>query len=131
MQATPASLFAAAPRIDAGEDEMRAAAATFVWALSNGSAETIWQFASEEEQESFGTAEIAYVAVAEAFPPLVYAAEITFDGIRNTDGVPTASYYVKDQVGLQWLASFGIVQDDAGDWKIISLMIEPAPGVLI
>lgn len=119
------------PEAAADKDAVRAAVSTFVWALSNGAEEALWSFAPEEEQESFGTAEAAYEAVSNAFPPLLYATELSFERIDTDGDLSTANLYVRDRIGLQWRAEIDLFLDDAGDWKIVGLAVEPAPGVSI
>lgn len=116
------------PEAAADSDEVRAAVSTFVWALSNGAENALWTFAPEEEQESFGTAEAAYEAVSNAFPPLLYATEISFERIATEGEMSTADLYIRDRLGLQWRAEIDLVRDDAGDWKIIGLAVEPDAG---
>jgi hypothetical protein len=124
----PARLMTA-PKLDA-TTEARQAAATFVWGLSNGHARVVWHFATEEEQDAFGTEEQTYQAFVSAYPPLAYATEMTMEGVTYDGEMPVVALYVTDRLGLRWKASFGLWKDDASDWKVISCDIEPAPGEL-
>ena len=128
---TPARLIASPQAPSSLESEARTAAATFVWGLSNGHAEVVWQFATEEEQEAFATEAETYNVFVSAYPPLAYAKEMTFEGVTPDGGLQIVSIYVKDRLDLQWRASFGLWKDDAGDWKVMTLDIEPAPGELV
>ena len=111
--------------------DIRQVAETFVWGLVNDRADLVWQYATEEEQAGLGTEDAVLTAFKGAYPPLAHAQDITFNGIQYEGEVPFVSFYVKDGLGLQWLATFGIEYDDAGDWRVVSLDIKGAPGELI
>ena len=124
--------FARAPVMpQKAEPDVRNVAETFVWGLANDRADVVWQYATEEEQAGLGTEGAVLTAFKEAYPPLAHAQDITFNGIQYEGEVPFVSFYVKDGLGLQWLATFGIEYDDAGDWRVVSLDIKGAPGELI
>jgi hypothetical protein len=111
--------------------EIRAAVATFVWALSNGVAQPLWVLAPEMTQDRFRTQEAVLAHFAESHPPLRYAERITFESISVEAGLPVARIYVRDLLGLQWRASFTLYRDGLGQWKIIDSLLELAPGELI
>ena len=53
-----------------GRDDVRAAVATFIDGMTAGDAQTVWMFASEEDQAAFGTERAVYDAFAEVLPAL-------------------------------------------------------------
>jgi hypothetical protein len=57
--------------------EPRMAAEAFVLAMANAEAQAVWAYASEEDQEAFGTEAAVYHAFAETFPVLVEVVEVT------------------------------------------------------
>lgn len=128
LKPIPARLAAIPPIDTAIEQEARLAAAQFVWGLSNGYAKVVWQFATEEEQDALATEDELYNVFAQAYPPIAYAKQMTFEAVSPDGELQMVSLYVKDRLNLQWRASFGLWKDDAGDWKVVTLSIEPAPG---
>ncbi|WP_128294128.1 hypothetical protein [Afifella aestuarii] len=113
------------------EDAVRGAVETFVWGLSNKQPKAVWRFATEYEQDRFGTEEAAYTFFSKIHPPLVYAKRLTVDSVTQDGEATMVKTYVRDRIGLQWSADFALLQDDAGDWKIVDCQLRPAPGELI
>jgi hypothetical protein len=111
--------------------EIKAAAETFVWGLSNRHSSAVWLMAPEAEQAKFGSEAAVYGFFSRVHPPLVHARSITFDSITTADKLPVANIYVTDTAGLQWRASFAMARGSAGDWKIAGCRLLPAPGDLI
>jgi hypothetical protein len=111
--------------------EIRAAVSTFVWALSNGAAQPLWALAPEMTQDRFGSQEAVLAYFAQSHPPLRYAERMSFERISVEGGLPVASIYVRDRLGMQWRASFTLFRDSFGHWKIIDSELEPAPGELV
>ena len=119
--------FVAQPRLEnAMQAEVRGAVASFVRGISQGDVQTVWDFASEEEQAAFGTEEAAFVAFYEAYPAFAHAKEITFVGYSIEGDTPFVEISVRDRMGQRWQAELGLWLDDAGDWKIISCAIDLA-----
>jgi len=116
---------------EAERDEIRTVVSVFVWGLSNGVANAVWALAPEMEQDRLGTEQAVMDYFAEGNPPVRHAARMVFDGVAWQDGLPVAQVYIVDRLGLQWRASFGLYRNAAGEWKIVSTDIEPAPGELI
>jgi hypothetical protein len=115
----------------ADREEIRTAVSVFVWGLSNGVANAVWALAPEMEQDRLGTHQAVMDYFAEGNPAVRHAARMIFDGVTWQDGLPVAEVYIVDRLGLQWRATFGLYRNAAGEWKIISTDIEPAPGELI
>ena len=111
--------------------EIKAAAETFVWGLSNRQSSAVWLMAPQGEQRKFGTRDAVYGFFSRVHPPLVHAKTTAFDSISAVDNVPIANIYVTDTAGMQWHASFAMARDTAGDWKIVGCRLVPAPGDLI
>jgi hypothetical protein len=111
--------------------EIKAAAETFVWGLSNRQSSAVWLFAPEVEQTKFGSEEAIYGFFSRTHPPLAHAKSIVFDSVTTSNNLPIANIYVTDTGGLQWRVSFAMARDTAGDWKIVSCRLLPAPGDLI
>ena len=126
LSAVPAR-FAMQPRLESGtQAEVREAVATFVRGLSQGDVQTVWDFASEEEQAAFGTEEATFVAFYEAYPAFAHAKEITFIGYSTEGDTPFVEISIRDNLGQRWQAELGLWLDDAGDWKIVSCAIDLA-----
>ena len=131
LQPTPAA-FVRAPSPEAATlNDVRLVVETFVWGLSNGRADIVWKYATEEEQSGLQSEGAVLSAFKEAYPPLAHARDLVYKGTHTEGDVPFVSFYVKDKLGLQWLTTFGLYFDDAGDWRIVSLEITGAPGELI
>ena len=111
--------------------EIKAAVETFIWGLSNRQSGAVWLIAPETEQAKFGSKEGVYAFFSQVHPPLVQAKSIAFDSITAAGANPVATIYVTDIAGLQWRASFAMMRDSAGSWKIAGCRLLPAPGNLV
>ncbi|MDH3195077.1 MAG: DUF4864 domain-containing protein [Hyphomicrobiales bacterium] len=111
--------------------EIKAAVETFVWGLSNRQSSAVWLIAPEVEQTKFGSEEAIYGFFSRVHPPLAHAKSIAFDSISTSNNLPIVNIYVTDTAGLQWQASFALARDPAGNWKIVSCRLLPAPGDLV
>jgi hypothetical protein len=96
------------------------AAVTFVRAMRDGDVATVWMFASEEEQDAFGTEAEAYAANAEDFPVLKDARPIEFLRSWQEGDTPFVELSLVDNSGGEYRATMGFWLDDAGDWKLVS-----------
>jgi len=112
-------------------EQIRAAVSMFVWGLSNGEAEVVWNFALEEEQDWLGTEAAALDFFSRIHPALAGAKSLTFETVQVAGDLPVASVFVKDADGEQWRATFEMVKDEAGSWRIMNVQTDPAPGELI
>ncbi|WP_177176966.1 DUF4864 domain-containing protein [Faunimonas pinastri] len=112
-------------------DSIRTAVEVFVWGVSNNNAKAVYALAPRAEQKRYGSEQAVLTAFSASHPPLAYAQQLTFDSITQSRGQTSASFYIKDKQGLQWHASFGMTQDNAGAWHIANCAIEAAPGTLI
>jgi hypothetical protein len=99
---------------------VQAAVQKFIGGMRAADADTVWMFASEEDQEAFATEQAVYDAFAETFPAFTRAAEVTFDKIWQEGDTPFVELSLRDVDGGNWQATIGLWLDDAGDWKIIS-----------
>ena len=114
-------------RMDAVQNtEAADAAAKFIRGMTKGEAQTVWMFASEEDQEAFGTEAEVFSAFAETFPILTDAKNVTLTENWREGDTPFVAMQVEDSSGQLHLARIGLWLDDAGDWKIVSCEIEPA-----
>lgn len=111
--------------------EIKAAAETFVWGLSNRQSSAVWLIAPAVEQAKFGSEDAILGFFSKVHAPLAHAKSIAFDSITITGNLPIINIYVTDTAGLQWRASFAMARDTAGDWKIVSCRLLPAPGDLV
>ena len=102
------------------EIEVRSAVETFIRGMSRADAQTVWMFASEEDQAAFGTEEAVYEAFAEVFPALTQAQEVRFDSFSQEGDTPFVQLSLTDKQGVSHQATMGLWLDDAGDWKLVS-----------
>ena len=73
-----AVVFVNAPAQQSEQKATAMAVERFVEGMASHDADVIWMFASEEEQDAFGTESATYDAYAETFPELTKAHEVTF-----------------------------------------------------
>jgi hypothetical protein len=127
----PAEAVPAAPAISlapsAMQVEARTAATNLIQSLASGDAATVWMFATEEEQEAFATEDEAYRAFVDAYPPLAFATKLAIESVTTDGDARVVTAYVTDQHGLEWRAQLGLWKSDAGDWKLVTCDIAPAP----
>jgi hypothetical protein len=107
-------------------NDARDAVAIFVRSLSAGDADTVWKYATEEDQDYFATEPAVLHAFAKVFPTLASAKDITFQHVSGAADSPSVQLGIVDQDGSKWHASFEMWLDDAGDWKILGCKVAPA-----
>jgi hypothetical protein len=105
--------------------EPRMAAEEFVLAMANAKSQAVWAYASEEDQEAFGTEAAVYHAFAETFPVLVEVVEVRFEASRQEGDTSFVDFYLTDKSGHQHRGSMGLWLDDAGGWKMVSCDVQP------
>jgi hypothetical protein len=88
--------------------------------MSQGDAQAIWKFASEEEQEAFETEDAVFAAFADAFPALTQATSVSVDAVNQEGDTPFVQVSLADAAGNKHQANVGLWLDDAGDWKVVS-----------
>ncbi len=110
-----------------GDVEPRMAAEAFMLAMANADAEAVWAYASEEDQDAFGTQAAVYQAFAETFPVLVSVAELRFETIRQEGEMSSVRVSLTDKSGEHHNGFIGLWLDDAGSWKLVSCDVQPSP----
>jgi len=116
----------AEPSRTSSQGAVAEAVGTFIDGMAKGDEEAVWVFASEEDQAAFGTESAVYAAYADAFPQLTDVAELHVGTVRDEGDTPFVPVVLQDTGGKTWVADFGFWKNDAGDWTLISLEIEPA-----
>jgi hypothetical protein len=102
-----------------GRSPVENAAITFVRAVSERDASTVWMYASEEEQDAFATEEAIYEAYAETFPALTQAGKLTPQRSWSEGDTPFVELILA--AGSEdYRVTMGLWLDDAGDWKVVS-----------
>jgi hypothetical protein len=107
-------------------NQVTTAALSFIRGMAAKDADAVWMFASEEDQDAFATEQAVYSAFAETFPVLTQVDEVMVESVRQEGDTPFLELFLTDANGEVYKASLGLWQDDAGDWKVISLAIAPA-----
>ncbi len=112
------------------ERDIRYTVNTFLWAISNRHAPSVWYLTGEDHQASLGTEAAALTFFSRIHPQLVNARNVTFDAVGIDENGAHATFYVTDTKGQQWFAWFAVEQDPVGDWKIVGCRVRLAPGKL-
>ena len=112
------------------ERDIRYTVNTFLWAISNRHAPSVWYLTGEDHQASLGTEAAALTFFSRIHPQLVNARSVTFDAVGFDQNGAHATFYVTDTKGQQWFAWFAVEQDPVGDWKIVGCRVRLAPGKL-
>lgn len=111
--------------------EMRVLVHSYLWAISNKQADLLYLTAAETVISKYATPEALLQRMQKIHRPVVNGSLVRFDGVSIKGGVPVQSVYVKDERGLQWLASYFLTKQADGQWKIAGCVIVPAPGQTI
>ena len=86
---------------------------------------TVWLYATEEEQDAFGTEQAMYEAYSDDFPVLALA-KSAIPGREWQEG--DASFVemkVSDAHRNEYTATMGFWLSDASDWQLISCDVKP------
>ena len=106
--------------------EVQAALENFIHGMAAGDQQTVWAYASEEDQAAFETEAALYTAFAQDFPELTQATDVRVQSVRNEGDTPFVKLTLRDADGNAYVADVGFWLDDAGDWKVVSCDIVPA-----
>ncbi|WP_306257107.1 DUF4864 domain-containing protein [Pararhizobium sp. IMCC21322] len=108
--------------------EMRVLVHSYLWAISNKQADLLYLTAAEAVISKYATPNAFLQRMQKVHRPVVNGSLVRFDGVSISDGVPVQSVYIKDERGLQWLASYFLTKQADGQWKIAGCLIVLAPG---
>src|SRR3712207_2875287 len=106
--------------------EPRMAAEGFILAMADSDAQTVWTYASEEDQDAFATEAAVYEAFAETFPVLVSVVDVRFETIQQEGDTSIVRVSLTDRNGERHNGSMGLWLDDAGSWKLVSCDVQPS-----
>jgi len=99
---------------------VEAAAVTFIRAMESGDAATVWFYATEEEQDAFGTTQAMYDAYSEEFPVLTETKTATPEREWQEGDASFVEVKLVDAQRNQYSATMGFWLSDANDWQLIS-----------
>lgn len=108
--------------------EMRVLVHSYLWAISNKHADLLYMTAAETVTDKYASPSALLQRMQKVHRPVVNGSLVQFDGVSIREGVPVQSVYIKDERGLQWLASYFLTKQADGQWKIAGCVIVPAPG---
>lgn len=111
--------------------EMRVLVHSYLWAISNKQADLLYLTAADTVISKYPTPGAFLQRMEKVHRPVVNGSLVQFDGVSLADGIPVQSVYIKDERGLQWLASYFLTKQADGHWKIAGCTIVPAPGQVI
>lgn len=120
--------------LDISNDEtsaIRVVVQSHLWALANQQSKLLFLTASTSLKSTYVTPEALLAKMTQVHKPIVAGSLERFDGLRNQGTNPVQGVYIKDERGRQWLASYLLEKDVAGNWKIAGCIIVPAPGRII
>jgi hypothetical protein len=109
---------------------VRAAVADFIDGMVQGDTETVWMYATEEDQAAFGTEAAVYNAFAEVFPAFAEAERAVFQRAWREGDTPFVQLSLTNSRGEMHVATIGLWLDDAGDWEIVSCDVRPATALV-
>jgi hypothetical protein len=104
---------------------VEAAAVTFIRAMGSGDAATVWFYATEEEQDAFGTTQAMYEAYREEFPLLTVAKSAAAEREWQEGDASFVEVKIVDAQSNQYSATMGFWLSDANDWQLISCDVKP------
>jgi hypothetical protein len=102
-----------------------AAVESFIGGMTSGDEQAVWMFASEEDQAAFATEQAVYDAFAGLYPALTEVERVLVEEVRMEGETPFVKARLQDGAGHRYQAEIGFWLDDAGDWKVISLDVQP------
>jgi len=117
--------FVNAPSGGAVKRDVGLAVERFVNGMVKSDSQAVWMFASEEDQDAFGTERAVYDAYAEIFPAFAKAETVRFGRFWQEGDSPFVTIAIEDAKGENFSATMGFWLDDAGDWKLISCDVKP------
>lgn len=110
---------------------IRVVVQSYLWALANQQSKLLYLTASTSVKSTYASPEALLAKMTLIHKPIVAGSLERFDGLRNQGGNRIQGVYIKDEHGRQWLASYLLEKDSAGNWKIAGCVILPAPGRVV
>lgn len=101
------------------------AAVRFVNAMASKDAETVWLYATEEEQDAFQTEDEMLRAYSEDFPVLTLARSAAAEREWQEGDATFVEVRLADSYRNEYTATMGFWLSDAGDWQLISCDVKP------
>ncbi|WP_157747779.1 DUF4864 domain-containing protein [Cohaesibacter sp. ES.047] len=96
--------------------------------LNQQRADLFSQTFTKKTQEAFESPGHMLAFFSIRYIPVVHAKSFDFDGLDLEGKVPVQHGYLTDSKGNRWRLSYGLQHIGNGDWRIISTIIEHAPG---
>ncbi|WP_319531888.1 DUF4864 domain-containing protein [uncultured Cohaesibacter sp.] len=96
--------------------------------LNQQRADLFSQTFTKKTQEAFESPDHMLAFFSIRYIPVVHAKAFNFDGLSLDGSVPIQHGYLTDSKGNRWRLSYGLQHIGNGDWRIISTIIEHAPG---
>ena len=121
-----AIVFINTPTQSSEREAVAKSAEAFIEGMANRDASAVWMFASEEDQDAFGTEADVYAAYQETFPEFAQTKQVTFTRFWQEGDTPFTQVLLGDGLGSASVATMGFWLDDAGDWKLVSCDVKPA-----
>jgi ketosteroid isomerase-like protein len=123
-------VFANEPEQPSDRLSIARSAERFIKGMANHDADAVWMFASEEDQDAFGTQKEVYSAYEDTFPEFAKAKEVTFTRFWQEGDTPFTQVLLSNRSGGASMATMGFWRDDAGDWKLVSCDVKPVSDLL-
>lgn len=109
-------------------DAIRFVVQTHVASLSQQRPDLFSKTFTKKTQEAFESSSHMLAFFSLRYLPVRFGKSFHFDNLSLSGKVPIQSGYLIDKTGMRWRLSYGLQHMGNGDWRIISTIIEPAPG---
>lgn len=104
---------------------------SYLWALANQQSKLLFLTAATSVTSSYASPEALLAKMSRVHKPIVAGSLERFDGLQSQGNNRVQGVYIKDEHGRQWLATYLLEKDTAGNWKIAGCVIIPAPGNVV
>jgi hypothetical protein len=98
----------------------------FINAMQSRDMATVWLYATEEEQDAFGTEQAMYEAYSEEFPFLTLARSAIAEREWQEGDASFVEVKISDANHNEYTATMGFWLSDSSDWQLISCDVQPA-----
>lgn len=102
-----------------------------IGAFAAGDAKTAYQLAAPRARADFADASQFLTDLGDVYGLLTHSKINRMDGLDLSSGTPQQRVLLTSPSGLQWMAEFSMEKHVSGNWRVLGVMIEDAPGEVI
>ncbi|MEY4749243.1 MAG: hypothetical protein RIQ60_1457 [Pseudomonadota bacterium] len=99
-------------------------------AMAQDDGETAFSYATPEVQRKFGNPSSFMTMVRHGYPMVIRPRQVAFQRALSDNDTVIQGVYLRDSVGLNWLASYELQRQPDGSWRISGCVVHPVQSMV-